>query len=194
MGPTGSRVLPNRPYFRKPREIHIPRNTSAYSSFHTCQLSNECKGLVNIGGFTPANQVHGYVEPGSMNFILGRNCFFGYFFSESDASAPHRDSPCHFSEPGPSLARWPTYYVDGCPDSKALDMQDVTRQLRERHGSWATRLSGRCFISCGSTTCIQLGPCRRCQRANVATRRGRFWSVTRPMHFHQHLDKGPRRH
>lgn len=71
-----------------------------------------------------------------MNFILGGNGFFGYFFSESDASAPHRDSPYHVSEPGPSLAWWSTYSVDECPDPKALDMQDVTRQLRERHGAW----------------------------------------------------------
>lgn len=94
------------------------------------------RGLVGIGGFIPADQVRDQVEPGSMNFILSGNGFFGYFFANSDTSAPDRASPCHVSEPGSSLTWWSTYSVDQCPDPKTLDMQDVTRQLHERHGSW----------------------------------------------------------
>lgn len=71
-----------------------------------------------------------------MNFVFGGNGFFGYFFSESAASAEHRDSPYHVSEPGDSLAWWSTYEIGKCPDPKALDMDAVTRQLRERHASW----------------------------------------------------------
>ncbi len=71
-----------------------------------------------------------------MNFVFGGNGFFGYFFSESSASAPHRDSPYHVSEPGDTLAWWSTYAVAECPTPSTLDVAAVTRQLRERHGSW----------------------------------------------------------
>lgn len=71
-----------------------------------------------------------------MNFIFGGNGFFGYFYSESDPSDPNRDSPYHVSEPGDSLAWWSTYEIENCPDRKTLDMDDVTRQLRERHSHW----------------------------------------------------------
>lgn len=71
-----------------------------------------------------------------MNFIFGRNGFFGYFFSESATYEKHRDSPYHVSEPGESLAWWSTYEIEKCPDRKTLDMADVTHQLRERHAQW----------------------------------------------------------
>lgn len=71
-----------------------------------------------------------------MNFVLGGNGFFGYFFSDSSSSAPHRDSPFHVSDPGESLAWWSTYEIKECPDTKTLDMGDVIRQLRERHSQW----------------------------------------------------------
>ncbi|CAG8891775.1 unnamed protein product [Penicillium egyptiacum] len=94
------------------------------------------EGLVGVGGFIPAADVKGLVEPGSMNFVFGGNGFFGYFFSESSVSAANRNSPYHVSEPGDSLAWWSTYEIEECPDRKTLDMVDVTRQLRERHGNW----------------------------------------------------------
>lgn len=71
-----------------------------------------------------------------MNFVFGGNGFFGYFFSESSMFAANRDSPYHVSEPGDSLAWWSTYEIEECPDWKTLDMDDVTRQLRERHANW----------------------------------------------------------
>lgn len=71
-----------------------------------------------------------------MNFVFGGNGFFGYFFSESSMSAANRDSPYHVCEPGDSLAWWSTYEIEECPDRKTLDMDDVTRQLRERHANW----------------------------------------------------------
>lgn len=71
-----------------------------------------------------------------MNFVFGGNGFFGYFFSESTASAPDRDSPYQVSEPGENLAWWSTYSIDSCPDPSSLDMEAVTRQLRERHKDW----------------------------------------------------------
>lgn len=71
-----------------------------------------------------------------MNFIFGGNGFFGYFFSDSASSALKRDSPYHVSEPGETLAWWSTYEIENSPDHKSLDMADVTRQLRERHGHW----------------------------------------------------------
>ncbi|KAI5459130.1 hypothetical protein BGZ63DRAFT_415784 [Mariannaea sp. PMI_226] len=94
------------------------------------------EGLVGIGGFIPASEVKDCVEKGSMNFIFGGNGFFGYFFSDSSLSDPHRDSPFHISEPGDSLAWWSTYQIKECPDRKSIDIQDVTRQLRERHSHW----------------------------------------------------------
>jgi 2-polyprenyl-6-methoxyphenol hydroxylase-like FAD-dependent oxidoreductase len=90
-----------------------------------------------VGGFIPASSVLNEVEPGSMNFVFGGNGFFGYFFSDSSPTAPHRDSPYHVSAPGSQLAWWSTYAVGPeCPTPKTLDMIAVTRQLRERHGSW----------------------------------------------------------
>ncbi|KAF7590361.1 hypothetical protein BBP40_002964 [Aspergillus hancockii] len=94
------------------------------------------EGLSGIGGFIPADLVKDEVEKGSMNFVFGGNGFFGYFYSDSAKSAPHRDSPHHVSEPGESLGWWSTYQVDECPDPKNIDKEDVARQLRERHGSW----------------------------------------------------------
>ncbi|KAJ5390676.1 uncharacterized protein N7496_001744 [Penicillium cataractarum] len=94
------------------------------------------EGLVGVGGFIPAADVKGLVDKGSMNFIFGGNGFFGYFYSESDPSDPNHDSPYHVSEPGDSLAWWSTYEIESCPDRKTLDMDDVTRQLRERHSQW----------------------------------------------------------
>ncbi|KFH44095.1 6-hydroxynicotinate 3-monooxygenase-like protein [Hapsidospora chrysogenum ATCC 11550] len=94
------------------------------------------RGLVGIGGFVPAADLKDYVEKGSMNFIFGGNGFFGYFFSSSSISSPHRDSLLHVSEPGESLAWWSTYQIKHCPDRSALDLGDVVRQLRERHSHW----------------------------------------------------------
>ena len=94
------------------------------------------RGLVGIGGFVSAAAVKDFVDRGSMNFIFGGNGFFGYFFSDSPPSAPHHDSPFHVSEPGQSLAWWSTYEIKECPDRNTLDMDDVVRQLRERHAQW----------------------------------------------------------
>ncbi|KAM5354987.1 hypothetical protein ACJ41O_001633 [Fusarium nematophilum] len=96
----------------------------------------EYEGLVGIGGFVPAADVKDCVDKGSINFIFGGNGFFGYFFSDSSPSEPHRDSPFHVSEPGDSLAWWSTYEIKECPDPKSLDIDDVVRQLRERHAQW----------------------------------------------------------
>lgn len=71
-----------------------------------------------------------------MNFVFGGNGFFGYFFSESSESSPHRDSPYHVSEPGDSLSWWSTYTVAESPTPSSLDREAVTRQLRERHSNW----------------------------------------------------------
>lgn len=71
-----------------------------------------------------------------MNFIFGGNGFFGYYFPESHPSDPNRDSPYHVSEPGETLSWWSTYEIKECPDRSTLDMDDVSRQLRERHAQW----------------------------------------------------------
>jgi 2-polyprenyl-6-methoxyphenol hydroxylase-like FAD-dependent oxidoreductase len=72
-----------------------------------------------------------------MNFVFGGNGFFGYFYADSSPTSVHRDSPYHVSDPGSQLAWWSTYAVGPeCPTPRTLDMADVTRQLRERHGSW----------------------------------------------------------
>ncbi|RTE82279.1 hypothetical protein BHE90_003198 [Fusarium euwallaceae] len=94
------------------------------------------EGLVGIGGFVPAADVRESVDKGSINFVFGGSGFFGYFFSDSSPSDPERDSPSHVCEPGDSLAWWSTYEIKECPDTKSLDMDDVMRQLRERHDQW----------------------------------------------------------
>ncbi|KAH7268425.1 hypothetical protein MRS44_011304 [Fusarium solani] len=94
------------------------------------------EGLVGIGGFVPAGDVRGSVDKGSINFVFGGSGFFGYFFSDSSPSDAERDSPSHICEPGDSLAWWSTYEIKECPDPKSLDMDDVMRQLRERHDQW----------------------------------------------------------
>ncbi|CAG8295554.1 unnamed protein product [Penicillium salamii] len=94
------------------------------------------EGLVGVGGFISSAGIKELVEPGSMNFIFGVNVFFGYFFSESAESAPKKDSPYDVSDPGESLAWWSTYEIEKCPTRETLDMEDVTRQLRERHANW----------------------------------------------------------
>lgn len=94
------------------------------------------EGLVGIGGFVSAADVKHCVDKGSMNFIFGGNGFFGYFFSDSCSSDPHRDSPFHISEPGDSLAWWSTYEIKDCPDGKCIDVDDVVSQLRDRHSQW----------------------------------------------------------
>ncbi|KAL4904932.1 hypothetical protein BDW74DRAFT_178502 [Aspergillus multicolor] len=95
----------------------------------------EYQGLVSVGGFISA-EVQGLVDEGSMSLVFGGNGFFGYFFSNSDSSAPDRDSVYHVSEPGQSLAWWSTYAVDDCPDPRNLDRGSVVEQLRERHAHW----------------------------------------------------------
>ncbi|RSL99902.1 hypothetical protein CEP52_009436 [Fusarium oligoseptatum] len=94
------------------------------------------EGLVGIGGFVPAADVRESVDKGSINFVFGGSGFFGYFFSDSSPSDPERDSPSHVCELGDSLAWWSTYEIKECPDTKSLDMDDVMRQLRERHDQW----------------------------------------------------------
>lgn len=94
------------------------------------------RGLVGIGGFIPATGLAEFVEKGSMNFIFGGNGFFGYFFSDSDPSDPNRDDPHVASEPGETLSWWSTYEIKECPDRSTLDMDHVSRQLRERHAQW----------------------------------------------------------
>ncbi|RSL50055.1 hypothetical protein CEP54_012117 [Fusarium duplospermum] len=94
------------------------------------------EGLVGIGGFVAADTLRESVEKGSINFVFGGSGFFGYFFSDSSPSDPERDSPSHVCEPGDSLAWWSTYEIKECPDAKSLDMDDVMRQLRERHDQW----------------------------------------------------------
>jgi 2-polyprenyl-6-methoxyphenol hydroxylase-like FAD-dependent oxidoreductase len=72
-----------------------------------------------------------------MNFVFGGNGFFGYFFSQSAESAPHRDSPYYVTDPGESLAWWSTYTVDECPTPATLDKEVVTQQLQKRHSTWS---------------------------------------------------------
>ncbi|KAK1252216.1 hypothetical protein MKX08_003403 [Trichoderma sp. CBMAI-0020] len=94
------------------------------------------EGLVGIGGFIPATGLAEFVEKGSMNFIFGGNGFFGYYFSENNPSDPNRDNPYVASEPGETLAWWSTYEIKECPVRSTLDMDDVSRHLRERHAQW----------------------------------------------------------
>lgn len=72
-----------------------------------------------------------------MSFVFGGNGFFGYFYANSSPSDPNRESAYHVSEQGDTVAWWSTYELDECPkDPKAIDREDVARQLRERHAGW----------------------------------------------------------
>ncbi|KJZ75700.1 hypothetical protein HIM_04857 [Hirsutella minnesotensis 3608] len=94
------------------------------------------EGLAGVGGFIPSKDLKDLVEKGSMNFVFGGNGFFGYFFADSAESSPYRDSPCYVSEPGDKLAWWSSFTAEECPDPKNLDVEVVSRQLRQRHGNW----------------------------------------------------------
>lgn len=96
------------------------------------------RGLVGIGGFIPASdEIRAHIDKGSMSFVFGGNGFFGYFFSNSAATDPNRESAYHVSEPGDTVAWWSTYELAECPkDPKAIDREDVARQLRSRHAGW----------------------------------------------------------
>ncbi|KAF9892696.1 hypothetical protein FE257_001098 [Aspergillus nanangensis] len=106
------------------------------------------EGLVGIGGFVSTDGIQDHIQPGSMNFILGGNGFFGYFFSESAPSAPERDSPYHISPPGNTLTWWSTYSASECPDPTTLDIADVARQLQTRHAQWKDPVIQRILGSC----------------------------------------------
>lgn len=91
---------------------------------------------MGIGGFLPSSDVERAVEKGSMNFVFGGNGFFGYFYSESAAADPNRDSPYDVSQPGDTVSWWSTYSIDECPDPRSIDKDHVAQQLRERHAHW----------------------------------------------------------
>ncbi|KAN0086404.1 hypothetical protein V8E54_000092 [Elaphomyces granulatus] len=102
------------------------------------EYAPQYEGLAGIGGFVPSADLREHIEKGTMNLVFGGSGFFGYFYSESSKSDPNRDSPYHISEPGETVAWWSTYEIAECPsDPKRVDMEDVIRQLRERHGSWS---------------------------------------------------------
>ncbi|RFU81152.1 hypothetical protein TARUN_1061 [Trichoderma arundinaceum] len=109
------------------------------------------EGLVGIGGFIPAAGLAEFVEKGSMNFIFGGNGFFGYYFPDSKPSDPNRDSPYLVSEPGETLGWWSTYEITECPDRNTLDMEDVCRQLQERHAEWKDPVIQRVIKSARAT-------------------------------------------
>jgi 2-polyprenyl-6-methoxyphenol hydroxylase-like FAD-dependent oxidoreductase len=109
------------------------------------------RGLVGIGGFIPATGLAEFVEKGSMNFIFGGNGFFGYYFPDSHPSDPNRDSPYLVSEPGETLGWWSTYQIKDCPDRSTLDMEDVCRQLQERHADWKDPVIQRIIKSARAT-------------------------------------------
>ncbi|KAL7786968.1 hypothetical protein V8C37DRAFT_412316 [Trichoderma ceciliae] len=109
------------------------------------------EGLVGIGGFIPVTGLADFVDKGSMNFIFGGNGFFGYYFPDSSPSDPNRDSPYLVSEPGDTLGWWSTYEIKECPDRVTLDMNDVSRQLQERHAGWKDPVIQRVIKSARAT-------------------------------------------
>jgi 2-polyprenyl-6-methoxyphenol hydroxylase-like FAD-dependent oxidoreductase len=99
------------------------------------------RGLVGIGGLIPISKLTEQnisISKGTMTFCLGRNGFFGYFPSNSHSKSPSHDSPYHVSDLGDSLGWWSTYALEEYPKNpKSIDMEDVNRQLRERHAIWS---------------------------------------------------------
>ncbi|KAK9321584.1 hypothetical protein V1517DRAFT_339673 [Lipomyces orientalis] len=95
------------------------------------------EGFVGVGGFiTPSDLIKANITPGSMTLVFGGNGFFGYLFTDTSASDPNRDSPYHLSASGDTVTWWSTYSIPECPDPKTINKEDVSQQLRKRHGNW----------------------------------------------------------
>lgn len=107
------------------------------------------RGLVGIGGFiTLTPDLREQVGAGTMSFVFGGNGFFGYFPATSAASAPHRDSINHVSEPSDQLGWWSTYAMEECPvDLRKVDGREIAKELRTRYKHWTDPVIQRIISS-----------------------------------------------
>ncbi|EEQ31773.1 FAD binding domain-containing protein [Microsporum canis CBS 113480] len=94
------------------------------------------EGVVGVGGFFPATELHHLMEPGTMNLVFGGNGFFGYCYTTSDKDEPNRHIPQGVLKPGNSVMWWSTYEAKECPDTKSVDKAKVLQDVKTRHASW----------------------------------------------------------
>ncbi|KAF3484239.1 FAD binding domain-containing protein [Arthroderma uncinatum] len=94
------------------------------------------EGVIGVGGFVPAHELHELMEPGIMNLVFGGNGFFGYCYTNSDENETNRHIPQGVLKPGNSVMWWSTYEIKECPDTKSIDMAVVLKDVKTRHGSW----------------------------------------------------------
>ncbi|KAK9357356.1 hypothetical protein V1504DRAFT_436817 [Lipomyces starkeyi] len=91
--------------------------------------------IVGVGGFIPASDlIKANITPGSMTLVFGGNGFFGYVFTDSSAS--DRTRTPHTSSRRPETSHLVVNVLHPRIDPKTIDKEDVSRQLRERHGHW----------------------------------------------------------
>ncbi|KAI9799616.1 MAG: hypothetical protein M1833_003931 [Piccolia ochrophora] len=104
------------------------------------------EGLVGVGGFMPSSYLQQPAtdlkgEPVTSPFTLtfGAAGFFGYGPSDSPAGykVPENVDLTSFVSPvGPTAMWWSTFESAEVPDIKAIDKEDIKRQLKARHGDW----------------------------------------------------------
>ncbi|KAK2879480.1 hypothetical protein FQN49_000838 [Arthroderma sp. PD_2] len=94
------------------------------------------EGIIGVGGFVSAHELHDLIEPGTINFVFGGNGFFGYSYTTSDENEPNRHIPRGILKPGNSVMWWSTCESKECPDTKSLDKATILQDVKTRHGSW----------------------------------------------------------
>ena len=82
------------------------------------------EGLVGVGSFVPALFMGANHCPGRMTLTFGADGFFGY-------------GPCPRTQDDADQAVWwSTYQVAQLPEKGDLDLDDIKRQLQQRHSHW----------------------------------------------------------
>ncbi|WPH00028.1 Hypothetical protein R9X50_00285100 [Acrodontium crateriforme] len=92
------------------------------------QFAPHYEGLVGVGGYLPASQIHN-VPDGQMNVVFGKNGFFGYGYASSVPEDP--------SKHGDIAVWWSTHSLKECPsDWRNIDLDEVNQDLKARHKDW----------------------------------------------------------
>ncbi|EER29647.1 FAD binding domain containing protein [Coccidioides posadasii C735 delta SOWgp] len=98
----------------------------------------EFAGLVGVGGVVQGEEFKSLVEPCTINFVFGRNGFFGYSFVQSLTNPSEYISSTSQSKTTPSdtVMWWSTYEMESCPDPRAVDKEAILRDLHNRLDTW----------------------------------------------------------
>ena len=113
---------------------------------------------MGVGGFIPTSELSPEQVSGRLTMTFGPQGFFGYGVCTSTLFTPASacESPTNETETlrddtqatetlltqapnpaGPQAVWWSTYSIADLPDTKTFDRDDIRRQLRSRHSTWA---------------------------------------------------------